>query len=1023
MKNEVLKLKHLAKSVLGNFVKAACCFLLLTVVSTQWVVASENDLQISQQNKRTITGTVTDNSGETIIGANIVEVGTTNGTVTDLNGRYTLTVSPDATLKVSYIGYIEKMVKVGSASTIDIVLSEDTKTLAEVVVVGYGTMDKKELTSAISHVSSKDFLGVASMDPSMQIQGKVPGLTITNTAMGDPNSGASIQIRGISSRSAGLGPLIVIDGVPGGNMHNINSNDIESIDVLKDGAASAIYGTRGSNGVIVITTKKGTTDGKVRTEYNGYVSFDFAHEDLDILSADEFRKYKVDAGVATDFGANTNWMDEITRTGFSQNHNLALSGGNAKTNYRISVDVRDAQGIDIRTDRTDYGARLGFEHTTNGGLFKFSGNLTPRIVNRNHSDYDAFNQAISANPTMPIMNSKDKSGKSYSQFTGDAMWNPVDRLKTEKKYSEHKNLEWNMTAKMNLLPLLSKEKLSNHMLSTQATVAQIYNDEQYFEFRPSYSTLSANYNSSEFKGYGEAKQDYKKFRSEMFEWLVNYSLEKNGHNLGVMGGYSYQQFMNYGFSGENKKFTSDALTWDNLGDGTYMQEEGRNGMGSFRNSSKLIAFFGRVTYNYMQRYMLTASLRYEGSSKFGKNNKWGYFPAVSAGWRISDEAFMKNIKWINNLKIRADLGVTGNQEFGSYLSLATYGGYGESYFNGQYYKGWGSNKNPNPNLKWEKGLNWNVGVDFELFNILSGSINYYNRKQQDLLGDYKVSLPPYIWDSMFVNVGTMRNTGVEVDLNIQAVKTKDFSYNIGLVGSTESNKFLDFSNQTYTGQDYYETVGMAGPGSPGNLQRISKGERIGNYYVYRYAGVGDDGNWQVYNKNNEVIPIGQAKEEDKTIGGNGLPKFSASLNNTFVYKNFDLSVYFRGVFGFDIYNVHDMYYGLQAVNAPYNGLKKAFTDNKHITNGHNLLLDYFIERGDYVKLDVLSLGYTINIDKKWLERIRVYATARNLFTITGFSGVDPAQYPTNGLTPGTFNGGRAYYPSSTQVLFGAQISF
>lgn len=1023
MKNEVFNLKPFAKNALGNFMKAACCILLFVIASVQWAVASENELQNSQQNRRTITGTVTDNLGETIIGANIVEVGTTNGTVTDLNGRYTLTVSSDATLKVTYIGYVEKTVKVGKASTIDIVLSEDSKTLAEVVVVGYGTMDKKELTSAITHVSNKDFLGVASIDPSMQIQGKVPGLTITNTAMGDPNSGASIQIRGISSRSAGLGPLIVIDGVPGGNLHNINSNDIESIDVLKDGAASAIYGTRGSNGVIVITTKKGTTDGRVRTEYNGYVSFDFAHNDLDILTADEFRKYKVDTGVATDFGANTDWMDEIARTGFSQNHTLALSGGKSRTNYRISVDVRDAKGIDIRTDRTDYGARLGFEHTTNGGLFKFSGNLTPRIVNRNHSDYDAFNQAISANPTMPVKNSNDKSGKSYTQFTGDSMWNPIDRLKTEKKYSEHKNLEWNMTAKLNLLPLLTKEGLSGHMLSTQATIAQIYNDEQYFEFRPSYSTLSANYNSSELKGYGEAKQDYKKFRSEMFEWLANYSVEQNGHNLGVMGGYSYQQFMNYGFAAENKRFTSDALTWDNLGDGVYMQEEGRNGMSSYRNSSKLIAFFGRLTYNYMQRYMLTASLRYEGSSKFGKNNKWGYFPAVSVGWRISDEAFMKDIKWINNLKLRADLGVTGNQEFDSYRSLATYAGYGESYFNGQYYKGWGSNKNPNPDLKWEKGLNWNVGIDFELFNILSGSINYYNRKQQDLLGDYKVSLPPYIWDSMFVNVGTMRNTGVEMDLNIQAVKTKDFIYNIGFIGSTENNKFLNFSNQTYTGQDYYETVGMAGPGSPGNLQRISKGERIGNYYTYRYAGVGDDGNWLVYNKDNEVIPIGEAREQDKTIGGNGLPKFSASLNNTFVYKNFDLSVYFRGVFGFDIYNVHDMYYGLQAVNAPYNGLKKAFTDNKHITGGQNLLLDYFIEKGDYVKLDVLSLGYTLNINKKWLEKIRVYATARNLFTITGFSGVDPAQYPTNGLTPGTFNGGRAYYPSTTQVLFGAQISF
>ena len=1023
MKNEVFNPRHFATRVVNDLMKTIFCFLLLVVTSTQWGVASENEVQIVQQAKRTITGSVTDDLGEVIIGANVVEVGTGNGAITDLNGRFTLTVSSDATLKISYIGYSEKVVKVGTASTVDVVLSENLKALDEVVVVGYGTMDKKELTSAISHITNKEFLGVASVDPIMQIQGKVPGLTITNTASGDPNSGATIQIRGISSRSAGLGPLIVIDGVPGGNMHNLNTNDIESIDVLKDGAASAIYGTRGSNGVIVITTKKGTTDGRVRTEYNGYVSFDFAHNDLDILTADEFRKYKVDTGMATDFGANTDWLDEITRTGFAQNHNLALTGGNSKTNYRVSVDVRDAQAIDIRSDRTDYGARLGFEHTTNGGLFKFSGNITPRIVNRNHSDYDAFNQAISANPTMPVKNSKDMTGKSYTQFTGDGMWNPVDRLKTEKKYSEHKNLEWNMTAKLNLLPLLAKEKLSNHMLSTQATIAQIYNDEQYFEFRPSYSTLSANYNSSEFRGYGEAKQNYSKYRSEMFEWLVNYNLEKNGHNLGVMGGYSYQQFMNYGFSAENKNFTSDALTWDNLGDGIYMQEEGRNGMASYRNSSKLIAFFGRLTYNYMQRYMLTASLRYEGSSKFGKNNKWGYFPAVSAGWRISEEAFMRDIEWINNLKIRADFGVTGNQEFNPYLSLATYGGYGESYFNGQYYKGWGSNKNPNPNLKWEKGLNWNVGVDFELFNILSGSINYYNRTQKDLLGDYKVSLPPYLWDNMFVNVGTMRNTGLEIDLNIQAVKTKDFVYNIGFIGSTENNKFLNFSNQTYTGQDYYETVGMSGPGSPGNLQRISVGERIGNYYTYRYAGVDDSGNWLVYNKDNEVIPISEAKEQDKTVGGNGLPKFSASLNNTFVYKNFDLSVYFRGVFGFDIFNVHDMYYGLQAVNSPYNGLEKAFTDNKHITSGQNLLLDYFIEKGDYVKLDVLSLGYTLNLNKKWLEKIRVYATARNLFTITGFSGVDPAQYPTTGLTPGTFNGGKSYYPSTTQVLFGAQISF
>lgn len=974
--------------------------------------------------KMAIKGTVNDTDGMGIIGANIQEKGTMNGTITDIDGNFSLTISnANSTLVVSYIGYQTLEVPLNGKTHIDIVLKDDMQMLNEVVVVGYGTMDKKELTSAVSHVSSKDFLGVASIDPVMQIQGKVPGLTVTNTAMGDPNSGAKIQIRGISSRSAGVGPLIVIDGVPGGNLHNINSNDIESIDVLKDGAASAIYGTRGSNGVILITTKKGAGDGKVKTEYNGYASFDFAHEDLKLLNAEEFRKYKVDAGVATDFGSNTDWMKEITRTGFAQNHSLTFSGGSAKTNYRLTVDARDAKGIDIRSTRTDYGARLGFEHTTNSGLFKFSGNITPRIVKRDHADHDAFRQAVTANPTLPIMNSADKTGKSYTQFTGDAMWNPVDKLKTEKKYSEHKNLEWNATAKLNLLPLLAKGGYSNHALTTQATVAQIFNGEQYFEFRPSYSTVSAYYNSSEFKGYGEAKQENKTFRSEMFEWLVNYNFAKDNHNLGFMGGYSYQQFMNYEFWAENKNFTSDALTWDKLGDGDYMKEEGRNGMDSKRFRSKLISFFGRVTYNYMQRYMLTASLRYEGSSKFGKNNKWGYFPAVSAGWRISDEAFMKDVEWIDDLKLRADLGVTGNQDFDPYLSLATYGGYGDVYFNGQYYKGWGASKNPNPDLKWEKGINWNVGIDFALFKILSGSINYYSRKQQDLLGDYDVSLPPYLWDKMYVNVGTMRNTGFEIGLNVQAVNKRDFKYNVEIVASTENNKFLNFSNQTYTGQDYYEMCGMTGPGSPGYLQRLKKGERIGTYYTYRYAGVDDGGNWLVYNKNNEVIPIGQASTEDKAATGNGLPKFTASLNNTFVYKNFDLTVYFRGVFGFELFNLHDMYYGLQAVNSPYNTQKKAFTDNGHVTNGHNLLLDYFVEKGDYVKLDVLSLGYTFNLNKKWLERIRIYGTARNLFTITGYSGVDPAQFPTTDRTPGTFDGGKSYYPSTTQVLFGAQISF
>lgn len=490
-----------------------------------------------------------------------------------------------------------------------------------------------------------------------------------------------------------------------------------------------------------------------------------------------------------------------------------------------------------------------------------------------------------------------------------------------------------------------------------------------------------------------------------------------------MGGYSYQYFQNSGMSASNKDFPSDILSYNNLAQGEWAKEEGRNEMGSYKNDSKLIAFFGRINYDYKGRYLFTASYRYEGSSKFGKNNKWGSFPAVSAGWRMSEENFMKDATWINELKIRGDFGVTGNQNFDSYKSLATMQGFGSYYHEGSYFTVWGPAKNPNYNLKWEKGVNWNIGVDFSMFdNIFSGSLNYYNRKQQDLLGDYNVSVPPYLFASTFVNVGTMRNTGFELDLNVQAVKTKDFSYNIGFVGATNNNKFLHFSNNEFTGQAFQDVCNMESPGNPGTLQRMQEGERLGNYFTWSYAGIDENGNWLVWNKDNtEKISINEATTEDKRVTGNGLPKFTASLSNTFSYKNWDLTVFLSGAFGFDIYNVHDLYYGLQS--APGNVLKKAYDKNAGITTGLNVLTDYFLEKGDYLKLDVVTLGYRFNINNKWLDSIRLYVTGKNLATITGFSGVDPASYQMNGLTPGTNNGTRNYYPTTTQLLFGLQLDF
>ncbi len=965
-----------------------------------------------------IKGTVTDQSGEPLIGVSVMVEGTKTGTTTDIDGNYSIAADAKSKLRFSYVGFktLEEAVK--DRNTINIILSDDAEMMSEVVVIGYGTMDKKELTSAISHISEKDFLSVSSMDPSMMIQGKVPGVSITNTGAGDPNNQASIQIRGVSSRSAGLGPLIVIDGVPGGNLTNINPNDIASFDILKDGAASAIYGTRGSNGVILVTTKKGNKDGAVHTSYSGTFAWDHANRDLNMMSAQDYRDVRLGWGdTGVDLGGNIDWFDAVTRTGFTQQHTASLSGGNDKSNYRVSADYRKANGIDLRSAREEYGARAAIMHTTKGGLLTFNVNVAPRIIYRENSDWSVFQNAIEANPTTPLMDPENPS--SYYNFQGQVVGsNPVELMNLEKNHSDTKLLDWDGTVKLNLLPLLA-ENLSNHHLTTQV----MFGDHQYSNnnswFRPSASTLAVN------SGYaGEASRSYSKERQYVVEWLTNYSTTlAEKHNLKAMLGYSYQYSQYSGFNAENKDFPNDGLGADNLGSGELATEEGEVLMGSYKNDAKLISFFGRVSYDYLGKYLLTASLRHEGSSKFGANHKWGNFPAVSAGWRISEEAFMKDVKWVNDLKLRADFGVTGNQDFGSYLSLNTMSGFGYYFYNGKYYQVWGPSKNVNPDLRWEKGKNWNVGVDFSLFNNrLSGSINYFSRRQQDLLGNYTVSVPPYLFDETFVNVGTMKNTGIEVDLNLSVIKTKDFDYSFNVVGTYMSNKFVDFSNSEYTGQDYYNVCSTESPYPFYNLQRIEKGESLGNFYMWRYAGINSDGDWLVYDKEGDIILASQATDDDRTIVGNGMPKFNLSTTHNFHYKNFDLSLFFRGAFFYDIFNIHDFYYGTR--NFTGNVLKKAYGKNFDINPDANpVVSDYFLERGDYLKLDNVTLGYTLNVKNcKFLDRLRVYATMKNVFTLTKFSGVDPSTYQVNGLTP-SGQGARTYYPSTRQVIMGVQIDF
>ncbi len=987
-----------------------CRFLFLALLLTIGATAFAQKVKI--------TGTVTDPGGEPLIGVSVKTGNSGAGAITDVDGNYSVEVSPTGTLVFSYVGFEVRNEPVKNRRVINVTLKEKNDVLNEVVVIGYGTMDKKELTSAISHVGEKDFLTISSLDPSMMIQGKVAGVSITNTGAGDPNNQASIQIRGVSSRSAGLGPLIVIDGVPGGNLTNINPNDIASFDILKDGAASAIYGTRGSNGVIVVTTKKGSKDGRMHTSYSGMFSWDVINKELDMMSAQEFRDVRLGWGdTGVDLGGNVDWLDAVSRTGTAQQHTLTLSGGNDKSNYRVSADYRDAKGIDLRSHRREYGARASIMHTTKGGLFTITANIAPRIIYRDQADWGVFKDAIEANPTTPLMDPENPTR--YYNFQGQVVGsNPVERQLLEKDHGDTKLLDWDGTVRLNLLPLLGNDSDGNHRLSTQVMFADHQYDNDNSWFRPSTSTICIN-NGRE----GEASRSYSKERQYVVEWLTNYSGSFGSHNVKGMAGYSYQYAQYSGLNAYNKDFPNDGLGYDNLGSGEYAKEEGEIDMGSYRNDSKLISFFGRVSYDYAGKYMFTASLRHEGSSKFGADNKWGNFPAVSAGWRISEEPFMKNVKWVSDLKLRADYGVTGNQDFGSYISLNTMTGFGYYFYNGKYFQVWGPSKNVNPDLRWEKGKNWNIGIDFSLFNNrVYGSVNYFNRKQQDLLGNYKVSVPPYLFDETFVNVGTMKNTGIEIDVNFKAVNTKDFSYDLNFVGTTMKNEFVDFSNSKYVGQDYYDTAGTEDPYPFYNLQRIQKGESLGNFYMWRYAGHSSDGEWLVYDKDGDIIRASQASDADRQVVGNGMPKFTMSSSHNFRYKNFDLSLFFRGAFGYDIFNIHDFYYGTR--NFTGNRLDKAYGKNFVVSGSANpVVCDYFLEKGDYLKLDMMTLGYTLNLkDCPYLDRVRVYGTMKNIFTITKFSGVDPSSYQVNGLTPGA-QGSRTYFPTTRQFIVGLQIDF
>ena len=955
-----------------------------------------------QQPSKTISGTVKDAKGLAIPGATVVVKGTTTGVNTSNDGVFSLKLTPDAKIIViSFIGMKSQEIEVGAKTTFPVVLLDETVGLDEVVVIGYGSLQKKELTSSITSVSSKDFLEGSANNAMQVINGKVAGLSVSSSAPSDPNAAVSLQIRGAASIKAGTGPLVVIDGVPGGDLSTIVQQDIESISVLKDASSAAIYGTRGANGVIIVTTKKGTrVADKVSVVYDSYVSTMTVARKPEILSAAEFLEKKRDV----DLGARTDWYSELIRkTPIENNQFLSVSSGTQNTSYRASVNYRKADGIDIASGREEYGVRINFSQKALDGKFEFIGNVANRYTKEKYTDYGAFNQAMQLNPTMPVYDPVDPN--KYFLPYGYDTYNPVAKLKLDQNGAERKFLNADLTFKFNIL----------NNLNTQVMIAQQTTDKDENIFSPSTSAESRDANRR-----GRAERRYEKWNDRTFEWTTNYSLDVDAHKLKLLAGYSYQDFTNSGFWSQNFDFPSDALTYNNLGEGLYLKQ-GKADMSSWKGKNQLAAVFGRVNYSFDDIYLFSASLRYEGSSKFGANNKFGLFPAVSAGWRLSKMDFMKSSTFVNDLKLRAGFGVAGREGFDRYTSPATYSGAGRYLAEGAWLKVYGPANNPNPDLKWEKAINYNVGLDFTLFSSrLSGSLDIYQRMSKDMIYNYDAPVPPMIQDQIWVNVGTTQNRGVELNLDYQVIKKEKFSYDINMVGSYNKSIIKSLSNDQYN-RPFFDDYGLPSPGNPGNAYRNMEGHELGSFYGLRYAGVDDQGRFLIYNKAGEKVLSTLRTEEDKAFIGNGIPKLQLSMNNIIRYKNFDLTLYFRGYFNYDILNLKQMYYGLQSVSN-VNLLKDAFTRNAAIKSEKEFS-DYFLEKGDFLKLDVVNLGYNLDLKEKskYINNMRLYFAVKNVFTITNYTGLDPAQVDINGLRPGIEDKGS--YPTVRSFTLGLKVSF
>lgn len=959
----------------------------------------------------TVNGIVKDKTGEAVIGANVVVKGTTNGCITDFDGNFSLEANQGDILVVSFVGYQSQ--ELPASTNMQIVLKEDAELLDDVIVIGYATGSQRTVSGAIKRVGREEMNAGVVTNPLQAIKGKIAGVNIAKTG-GDPTASASIRVRGTTSLSGGNDPLVIIDGVFGdlSMLNAISPADIESFTVLKDASETAQYGSRGASGVIVVTTIKGK-NGTKTLSYDGSFGIETVYKNLEMLDANAYRQIIADRGYANalDMGYSTNFIEAMQQTGYTQNHRLSFGAGTESSNYRASIGVIDQKGIILDNYMRNYTAKLDASQTMFNDKVKIDfGMFASKVDKRYVNDYQkTFYSAASFNPTFPDFPNED--GTWPEDPNANETQNPLGRL-TIKDVESNSYINANARITWTVIDGL---KLS-------AFGSYTYNVKENSKYTPTNIKAGLGQN-------GIAEKYDNKSGVLLGNFTANYKKAFGLHYVDILGLSELQKYSYSGFNAKAKQFGTNFFEYNNLGAGAEVKY---GDVGSFLNGYSLASFMGRFNYSYADKYIATVNMRADGSSKLGANNKWGFFPSASLAWVLKEEAFLKNVDVVSNLKIRTGYGLTGNQDaISAYNSLRLMSPTGVTTINGKPVTTYGINRNENPDLKWEVKRMFDVGIDAGFFeDRLTATLDYYYSKTSDLLYNYAVPVPPFAFNTLLANLGEMENTGVEVAISGTPLKNKDMELNISANFSWQKNKLLSLSG-TYMGQElnakeFMNLGGMNGAGFIGGNNQIiyqMVGQPLGVFYLPKCDGIIDmKGNGEyTYHildiDGQEGIDLSDGK--DRYIAGQAIPKFYLGGNVNFRYKQFDIQAQFSGAFGHKIYNGTSLSYMNMSLFPTYNVL----TDAPRLNIHDQTVTDYWLERGDYLHIDYVTLGWNLNTQNlKNINSLRVTFSVNNLFTFTNYSGLSPM---INSSTVSSSLGidDKQFYPLTRTYSLGLSVNF